>query len=122
MQVSETIENYLETIFILLKKKNTVRSIDVANQMGYSKPTISIMARQLRESGYIDMDDSGYITLTTSGLRIAESVYEKHVLLTEILIRLGVEEKIAAEDACRIEHILSEHSFEQIKKHYLKHK
>ena len=69
MQVSETIENYLETIFILLKKKNTVRSIDVANQMGYSKPTISIMARQLRESGYIDMDDSGYITLTASAGR-----------------------------------------------------
>jgi Mn-dependent DtxR family transcriptional regulator len=120
MQVGETIENYLETILILSKKNDSVRSIDVANEMGYSKPTISIMMKQLRESGLINIDDLGYITLTGSGMKISKSIYERHVLLTEILISLGVKEEIAREDACKIEHNLSKDSFDCIKEYYLK--
>lgn len=115
MQVGETIENYLENIYILLKKMENVRSIDVVNEMGYSKPTISIMMKQLKERKFIDIDDSGYITLTKKGLKIAEKVYERHVVLTDVLIKLGVDEEIAKEDACKIEHVLSKESFAKIR-------
>lgn len=118
MQVGETIENYLETIYILTREKHPVRSVDIANEMGYSKPTISIMMRQLKESGYIRVGRSGYITLTDTGLTIAERVYERHILLTEILVSLGVDEKIALEDACKVEHNLSKESFECIKNYF----
>ena len=120
MQVGETIENYLETIFMLLQKQDSIRSIDVVNEMGYSKPTISVMMKQLREGGFIEIDESGYITLTNVGLDIAKRVYERHVLLTEILIKLGVTEEVAHEDACKVEHQLSTESFARIKEYYLK--
>lgn len=120
MQVGETIENYLETIYMLLKDQDSIRSIDIVNEMGYSKPTISVMMKQLRESGYIEMDDSGYISLTDTGLKIAKRVYERHVLLAEILIKLGVNEDVALEDACKIEHGLSKESFACIKEYYLR--
>ena len=119
MKVGETIENYLETIFILLKDNKTIRSIDVVNEMGYSKPTISLMMKQLREGGYIVMGDSGLITLTEKGDNIARKIYERHVLLTEIFIELGVTEKTAREDACKIEHCLSKETFQCIKDFYL---
>ena len=122
MQVGETIENYLETIFMLLQKQDSIRSIDVVNEMGYSKPTISVMMKQLREGSFIEIDESGYITLTNVGLDIAKRVYERHVLLTEILIKLGVTEEVAHEDACKVEHQLSKESFARIKEYYLKHK
>jgi DtxR family Mn-dependent transcriptional regulator len=118
VQVGETIENYLETIYMLTREKQPVRSVDIANEMGYSKPTISIMMRQLKESGYIRVGRSGYITLTDTGLAIAERVYERHILLTEILVSLGVDEKIALEDACKVEHNLSKESFECIKNYF----
>ena len=122
MQVGETIENYLETIFMLLQKQDSIRSIDVVNEMGYSKPTISVMMKQLREGSFIEIDESGYITLTNIGQDIAKRIYERHVLLTEILIKLGVTEEVAHEDACKVEHQLSKESFARIKEYYLKHK
>jgi len=118
VQVGETIENYLETIYMLIKEKPPVRSVDVASEMGYSKPTISIMMRQLKESGYIKVNRSGHISLTDAGYAIAERVYERHILLTEILVTLGVDEQTALEDACKVEHNLSKESFECIKNYY----
>ncbi len=118
MEVGETIENYLETIYILLRRIDEVRSIDVANEMGYSKPTISIMMKQLREGGFIMMDESGFISLTDAGLNIAERTFERHVLLAQILIDLGVDENLAREDACKVEHCLSKESFRKIKEYY----
>lgn len=121
MQVSETIENYLETILILLTKQKDVRSIDIVNEMGYSKPTISVMMKQLREKEFIEINDSGYITLTSTGYSIAKEVYERHVLLTNALIKLGVSEETALEDACKIEHVLSQETFYKIREHFNKH-
>lgn len=120
MQVGETIENYLETILILTKKQGEVRSIDIVNEMGYSKPTISIMMKQLREKDYIAVDEAGFISLTEQGLKIAKRVYERHVLLTKLLVELGVNEEVAAIDACRVEHVISKESFEKIKEFYSK--
>ncbi len=120
MRVGETIENYLETILILSKRQDEVRSIDVVNEMGYSKPTISIMMKQLREKDYIEVDDSGFISLSPLGLAIAREVYEKHVLLTKLLIKLGVDKDRAAEDACKVEHVISNDTFQKIKEYYLK--
>lgn len=120
MQVGETIENYLETILILTKKQDEVRSIDIVNEMGYSKPTISIMMKQLREKDYIAVDEAGFISLTEQGLKIAKRVYERHVLLTKLLVELGVDEEVAAIDACRVEHVISKESFEKIKEFYSK--
>ena len=115
MNVGETIENYLETIYILLKKNGEIRSIDIVNEMGYSKPTISIMMKQLREKDFVDFDEAGYITLTDKGRAVAEKVYERHIVLTEVLMRLGVDEKTAKEDACKIEHVISQESFAKIR-------
>ena len=120
MEVGETIENYLETIYILLKENEEVRSIDVVNEMGYSKPTISIMMKQLREGGFVEMGDSGFISLTDLGLKIAERTFERHVLLAEMLMELGVCEETAKEDACKIEHCISKESFNKIKEFYNK--
>ena len=119
MEVGETIENYLETILILLQKKSSIRSIDIVNEMGYSKPTISIMMKQLRESGYIKMNNRGFISFTDEGLKIAKRTYERHNLLAEILITLGVKKETAYQDACKIEHDLSKESFARIKEYYL---
>ena len=120
MQVGETIENYLETILILTKRQDEVRSIDIVNEMGYSKPTISIMMKQLREKDYIYVDEAGFISLTEQGLKIAKKVYERHVLLTRLLVDLGVDEEVAAVDACRVEHVISKESFQRIKEFYNK--
>lgn len=114
---TESQENYIETIHVLSKKKPVVRSVDIANELGFKKPSISIAMKALREQNLITVTEEGYIYLTEAGLKIAESVYEKHLVLTNALIALGVPEKIAEEDACRIEHIISEETFEAIKKH-----
>ncbi|HOM03355.1 MAG TPA: metal-dependent transcriptional regulator [Acetivibrio sp.] len=118
MKIQESAENYLETILILSHRIGQVRSIDIVNEMNFSKPSISYAMKQLRENGYISMDESGYITLTDKGMEIAERIYERHKVLTDYLISLGVDEDIAKGDACRIEHVISPMSFEMIKKAY----
>jgi Mn-dependent DtxR family transcriptional regulator len=120
--VSISTENYLETILILSRKNASVRSIDIAEALDYTKPSVSVAMKNLRKSGCIDMDPNGYITLTTRGREIAESMYERHVLLSDWLVSLGVDQGIALEDACEIEHVISPESFEAIKKHYLSSK
>ena len=117
MKIQESAENYLETILMLAKQSGSVRSIDIVNNLGFTKPSISIAMKNLRENGYINMDSDGYITLTNKGLDIASAVYERHTLLSDWLIALGVDKETAADDACKIEHVISEVSFEAIKKH-----
>ena len=116
MKIQESAENYLETILIIKNKNGAVRSIDIANELGFSKPSVSVAMKNLRENGYIEVDSSGYITLLDSGRQIAEKIYERHTTLSKWLVSLGVDAKTAAEDACRIEHIISSESFEAIKK------
>ena len=116
MKIQESAENYLETILILKNKNGAVRSIDIANELGFSKPSVIVAMKNLRENGYIEVDSSGYITLLDSGRQIAEKIYERHTTLSKWLVSLGVDAKTAAEDACRIEHIISSESFEAIKK------
>lgn len=115
MQIHESAEDYLESILILKEQKGEVRSIDIVNRTGYTKPSISIAMKNLRENGYIVMDSNGYITLTDSGLAIATRIYTRHRVLTKLLIGLGVNAKTAAEDACRIEHDLSGETFDRIR-------
>ena len=117
MKILESAENYLETILILHKRNGSVRSIDIVNELDYTKPSVSIAMKHLRENGLIEMDRAGYITLLDSGREIAERMYERHTLLSKWLISLGVSSETASEDACRIEHVLSTESFEAIKKH-----
>lgn len=118
MKIHESAENYLETILILKQRTGSVRSIDIVNELDYSKPSVSVAMKNLRENGYIEMDSDGYITLLDKGKQIAETMYERHTFLSDWLIRLGVEPKTALEDACRIEHVISKESFEAIKKHF----
>ncbi len=115
MQVGETIENYLETILILMEKEEPVRSVDVAQAMDFSKPTISVMMRQLKEKGLVEISRAGHISLTSKGRSIAESVYERHIYLTDLLIKLGVDKETAAADACKVEHVISEETFSRIR-------
>ena len=117
MQLLESGEMYLETILILTLRDRGVRSIDVAKYMNFSKPSVSRAMGRLKEQEYIIIDPEGYITLTESGRAIAEKIYERHNVLTALLTRLGVDEKIAAEDACRIEHDISDETFAAIKSH-----
>lgn len=119
MQIRESAENYLETILILSQRKGKgeVRSIDIVNELEFSKPSVSVAMKNLRENGYITVDKDGYIRLTDKGLEIAEKMYERHTLLSHWLIKLGVDEKVAVEDACRMEHVISAESFAAIKKH-----
>ena len=117
MKTDESIENYLETILVLSHNEKQVRSIDIANELDYSKPSVSIAMKNLLTKGYIKIDDAGYITLTESGQKIAESIYERHILISDWLIFLGVDKKTAVSDACKIEHCMSEKSFLAIKKH-----
>lgn len=119
MKIRQSAEDYLETILVLSRQKPMIRSIDIVNELGFSKPSVSIAMKNLREDGYISMDHEGYITLEPSGREIAEKIYERHTLLTDLLITLGVDEKIAMEDACRIEHVISPESFQAIKTHVL---
>ena len=115
MQIQESGEMYLETIHILSKKMGSVRSIDIGEYMGYSKPSVSRAMGILKSAGYIEVDKHGYITLTDTGLEIANKMYERHTLLTCLLTSLGVDKETAADDACKIEHHISEASFEAIK-------
>ena len=119
MQIRESAENYLETILILSQRKGKgeVRSIDIVNELEFSKPSVSVAMKNLRENGYITVDKDGYIRLTDKGLEIAEKMYGRHTLLSQWLIKLGVDEKVAVEDACRMEHVISAESFAAIKKH-----
>ena len=117
MTIKESAENYLETILILSKKMPQVRSIDIATELNFTKPSVSVAMKQLRENGYVHMDSDGFITLTESGLQIADKMYERHRLLSDWLVQLGVDRETATEDACRIEHVISEKSFEKIKQH-----
>lgn len=117
MHIQESGEMYLETIYILSEKTGAVRSIDVGEYMGYSKPSVSRAVGILKKGGYLLMDKDGYLTLTESGLAVAKKIYERHTLLTDFLIRLGVNEKTAVEDACKIEHDISDETFEALKKH-----
>lgn len=120
-RIFESKEDYLETILILHNRNGEVRSVDIAAEMDYSKPSVSVAMKNLREEGCIKVDKNGYITLTKSGREIAEHVYERHLLFTNWLTSLGVPEDIAAEDACRIEHCLSAESFAAIKEYVQKH-
>ena len=116
MKIHQSAENYLETIYMLNNTKGSCRSIDIAKQLGFSKPSVSVAMKQLRENGYIDVMGDGKIVLLESGRKIAEELFERHTILTKCLVSIGVPEEIAAEDACRIEHIISEETFEAIKK------
>lgn len=122
MTVRESGEMYLEAILVLAKKSGYVRSIDVSGYLGYSKPSVSRAMGILREGGYILMEKDGAITLTDSGKKLAETIYERHTVLSELLIRLGVDERTATDDACRIEHVISDESFQAIKQYYYQHK
>lgn len=115
MKIHESAENYLETILILRERKGNVRSIDIVNELSYSKPSVSIAMKNLRENGYVNMDADGSLTLTEAGEKIASRMLERHRLLTDWLVSLGVSEQTASEDACRIEHVISVESFEAIK-------
>ena len=118
MTIHASAENYLETILILQRRNGQVRSIDVVNEMGVSKPSVSVAMKNLRQNGMIEVDAGGYITLLEEGLAIAEEIYERHTILTEWLIHLGVSPEVADEDACKIEHVISPESFLAIKKQF----
>ncbi|MBQ9107151.1 MAG: metal-dependent transcriptional regulator [Clostridia bacterium] len=117
MHLQESGEMYLETIYILSKKSSTVRSLDVAEYMGYSKPSISRAVKLLKDGGYITVDADGYIALTDVGEDVALKIFERHTLITDMLVRLGVDPEVASEDACKMEHVISDDSFEAIKRY-----
>lgn len=117
MKIQESAENYLETILMLKEEKGAVRSIDIARKMDFSKPSISRAMSLLRENGYITMDKEGLIDLTDAGMEIASRIYERHRLLCKWLVALGVSPETASEDACRIEHDVSDETFQKIKEH-----
>lgn len=117
MKIQESAENYLETILMLEQSKGRVRSIDIAVELGFSKPSVSVAMKQLRENGYVEMTDGNFLLLTDKGREIAQRMYERHTLLTDWLVFLGVDRKTAAADACRIEHVVSQESFEKIREH-----
>ena len=117
MGLAESGEMYLETIYVLTRHSTSVRSIDVAESMGYSKPSVSRAIGILKAGEYIEVDRSGFITLTEKGVRTAEGLHERHTILTDLLVSLGVDRETAAVDACKVEHVISAESFEAIKKH-----
>ncbi|HIW93088.1 MAG TPA: metal-dependent transcriptional regulator [Candidatus Flavonifractor merdipullorum] len=117
MKIQESGENYLEAILMIREEKGTVRSIDVAHHLEFSKPSVSRAMSLLRENGYIHMDKDGLITLTDSGYAVASRIYERHQLLTQWLTKLGVSPEVAAADACRLEHDLSDETFQKLKEH-----
>lgn len=117
MKILESAENYLESILMLHNEKGEVRAIDIVNHLGYSKPSVSIAMKNLEADGYISRDPAGHITLTDAGLAIAESVYERHDLLCQLFSYIGVSEDVAKEDACKVEHHISQETFECLKKH-----
>lgn len=117
MKMQESAEMYLETILVLSRRHPLVRSIDIAGELDYKKPSVSVAMKKLRENGYIEMDEDGSITLTGQGRAVAETMYERHTFLSGWLIRLGVDEAVAVTDACRMEHVISPESFAAIQKH-----
>lgn len=117
MQLQESGEMYLESIYVLSKKLNGVHSVDISEYMGYSKPSVSRAVGLLKKGGYISIDEENHITLTESGLEIAEKIYDRHTLLTAMLMQLGVPEDIATQDACKMEHAISDESLEAIRRH-----
>ncbi len=117
MQLQESGEMYLETILVLLKKRGEVRSVDIAEEMNFSKPSVSRAVGLLRSGGFIEVDEKGYITLLDEGRELAEKIFERHTVLTSCLMSLGVSEEVATEDACKIEHDISDESFNAIKEH-----
>ena len=121
MHYNESAENYLETILMLSKKLPVVRAVDIANELGYKKSSVSIAMKHLRENEHIIVSAAGFITLTESGRNVAEMIFERHEMLTKVLVSIGVPEEIASEDACKIEHVISPESFEAIKNSMAKH-
>lgn len=117
MTINASSENYLETILILNRRLGNVRSIDIANELNFKKPSVSVAMKNLRENGYITVTAEGYIHLSETGLAVAEKIYERHTILSGWLVMLGVDPRVAAEDACKIEHDISSESFEAIKRH-----
>lgn len=115
MIIKESAENYLEAILSIKKEKGCVRSIDVANDLGVSKPSVSVAMKNFREEGYITVDQNGFLDLTEKGLKIAKSVYERHLVIAKALMAMGVSEETAYKDSCKIEHCISEESFERLK-------
>ena len=122
MNIYESAEDYLERILILQERNKEVRSIDIAHDMGFSKPSISIAMKKLKEAGLIKIDENGFITLTKEGHVIADKVYERHCVLKQTLINIGVSPEQAEKDACKVEHVISEETFQAIKEHIEKHK
>ena len=121
MNIHESAEDYLEAILILRERQGAVRSIDVVHQLGLTKPSVSVAMKRFRENGYIEMDADGFITLLPPGEEIAQRIYSRHKLLTRFLMALGVSEEVAAADACKMEHDLSDETFEKIKAHAQAH-
>ena len=117
MQIYESAEDYLEAILVIGKRRGMVRSIDIANELNFSKPSVSVAMKKLRESGYIEMAPDGHIRLLPAGAAIAEGIYERHRTLTDFFVYLGVSEEVASADACKVEHDLSPETFERIKEH-----
>lgn len=122
MKLQQSAENYLETIYMLTKAKGSCRSVDIAKELGFSKPSVSVAMKNLRENGYIDVMGDGRIVLLKEGRIIAENLFERHTILTKCLVEIGVPEEIASEDACKVEHIISEETFEAIKRSLENHK
>ncbi|MDE5604254.1 MAG: metal-dependent transcriptional regulator [Eubacterium sp.] len=116
MKIHESAENYLETILIIKNRKGIVRSIDIVNELEFSKPSVSVAMKNLRENGYIDIDNNGYISLLAKGMEIAETMYERHIAISNWLIAIGVNPETAVDDACKIEHVISAESFEAVKR------
>ena len=122
MALHESGQMYLEAIYVLLQKNQNIRAIDVGAYLGYSKPSVSRAVGILKKGGYISVDDDGYITMTDEGKQVSEQLYERHTILSSLLMALGVDEETATEDACRIEHVISDKSFAAVKEHYLEFK
>ena len=121
MIIKESAENYLECILMIKNEKGFVRSIDVANELGVSKPSVSVAMKNFREEGYIEIDENGWISLSEKGLPIAERMYERHKILSQALMALGVSEQTALADSCKIEHDISQETFDKIKEHLLRY-
>ena len=121
MHIQESGEMYLETIYVLTREKSAIRSIDICEHMGYSKPSVSRAVHLLKDGNFILIDKDGLITLTDAGLEIGKKIYDRHTLLASLLVRLGVSEEIAADDACKMEHAISDESFEAIKRYVTEH-